>query len=88
LLPVCLTTIGFFGVYRLVEDYLLVPRIIGRAVKVPALVTVVAVLVGGAPSRATFRGPAGWSDDEQSGDQTHAGLAPSSVSLISRLRLR
>jgi predicted PurR-regulated permease PerM len=47
-LPVCLTTIGFFGVYRLVEDYLLVPRIIGRAVKVPALVTVVAVLVGGA----------------------------------------
>jgi predicted PurR-regulated permease PerM len=47
-LPVCLGTIGFFVVYRLVEDYLLVPRIIGRVVKVPALVTVVAVLVGGA----------------------------------------
>jgi predicted PurR-regulated permease PerM len=47
-LPVCLATIGFFVVYRLAEDYLLVPRIIGRAVKVPALVTVVAVLVGGA----------------------------------------
>jgi predicted PurR-regulated permease PerM len=47
-LPVCLATLGFFGVYRLVEDYLLVPRIIGRAVKVPALVTVVAVLLGGA----------------------------------------
>jgi predicted PurR-regulated permease PerM len=46
-LPVCLATIGFFGVYRLVEDYLLVPRIIGRVVEVPALVTVVAVLLGG-----------------------------------------
>ncbi|HXT46200.1 MAG TPA: AI-2E family transporter [Pseudonocardiaceae bacterium] len=47
-LPVCLATIGFFVVYRLAEDYLLVPRIIGRAVEVPALVTVVAVLLGGA----------------------------------------
>jgi len=47
-LPVCLATIGFFLIYRLVEDYLLVPRIIGRVVKVPALVTVVAVLLGGA----------------------------------------
>ena len=47
-LTVCLTTIGFFLIYRLGEDYLLVPRIIGRVVKVPALVTVVAVLLGGA----------------------------------------
>lgn len=47
-LPVCLTTIGFFLIYRLGEDYLLVPRIIGRVVQVPALVTVVAVLLGGA----------------------------------------
>jgi predicted PurR-regulated permease PerM len=47
-LSVCLAMIGFFVVYRLVEDYLLVPRIIGRAVEVPALVTVVAVLVGAA----------------------------------------
>ena len=47
-LPVCLATIGFFLAYRLIEDYLLVPRIIGRAVSVPALVTVVAVLLGGA----------------------------------------
>ena len=46
-LPVCLATIVFFVVFRLVEDYLLVPRIIGRAVKVPAMVTVLAVLVGG-----------------------------------------
>ena len=46
--PVCVATIAFFVVFRLVEDYLLVPRIIGRAVKVPALLTVVAVLLGGA----------------------------------------
>lgn len=46
-LPVCLATIGFFIVYRLLEDYLLIPRIIGRAVEIPALITVVAVLVGG-----------------------------------------
>ncbi len=45
--PVALATIGFFLVYRLLEDYLLVPRIIGKVVKVPALVTVVAVLLGG-----------------------------------------
>jgi predicted PurR-regulated permease PerM len=35
-LPVCLATIGFAIIYRLVEDYLLVPKIIGNAVKVPA----------------------------------------------------
>jgi predicted PurR-regulated permease PerM len=32
----------------LAEDYLLVPKIIGRAVKVPAGVTVIAVLIGAA----------------------------------------
>ncbi|MGC1154126.1 AI-2E family transporter [Mycobacterium sp.] len=47
-LPVCIATIAFFIVFRLLEDYLLVPRIIGRAVKVPGLITVVAVLIGGA----------------------------------------
>jgi predicted PurR-regulated permease PerM len=47
-LPVCIATIVFFVVFRLLEDYLLVPRIIGRAVNVPALITVVAVLIGGA----------------------------------------
>jgi predicted PurR-regulated permease PerM len=47
-IPVGFATIGFVLVYRLVEDYILVPRIIGGAVKVPALVTVVAVLLGGA----------------------------------------
>jgi predicted PurR-regulated permease PerM len=47
-LPVCLATIGFVILYRFTEDYLLVPKIIGNAVKVPGIVTVVAVLLGGA----------------------------------------
>ena len=47
-LPVCIATIAFFVTFRLGEDYLLVPKIIGRVVKVPALLTVVAVLIGGA----------------------------------------
>jgi predicted PurR-regulated permease PerM len=46
-IPVALATVGFFIVYRLFEDYFLVPRIIGRVVEVPSLVTVVAVLLGG-----------------------------------------
>jgi predicted PurR-regulated permease PerM len=45
---VCIATIVFFIVFRFVEDYLLVPRIIGRVMKVPGLITVIAVLVGGA----------------------------------------
>lgn len=47
-LPVCIATIVFFIVFRLGEDYLLVPKIIGRVVQVPALTTVIAVLIGGA----------------------------------------
>jgi predicted PurR-regulated permease PerM len=47
-LPVCLLTIDFFVIYRFFEDYVLVPKLIGRAVEVPALVTVVAVLIGAA----------------------------------------
>jgi predicted PurR-regulated permease PerM len=46
-LPVALATLGFYVAYRLAEDYLLVPRIMGRAVQVPAVVSVVAVLMGG-----------------------------------------
>jgi predicted PurR-regulated permease PerM len=46
--PVAIATLGFYVGYRLAEDYLLVPRIMARAVQVPAVVTVVAVLVGGA----------------------------------------
>jgi predicted PurR-regulated permease PerM len=47
-LPVAIATLAFYIAYRLAEDYLLVPRIMGSAVKVPAVVSVVAVLVGGA----------------------------------------
>jgi len=46
--PVALATVGFFVVYKLVEDYLLMPKIMGRTVAVPAVLTVVAVLIGGA----------------------------------------
>jgi predicted PurR-regulated permease PerM len=45
--PVAISTAAFYIVYRLLEDYLIVPRIIGRTVRVPATVTFVAVLVGG-----------------------------------------
>ena len=47
-LPVAIATLAFYITYRLAEDYLIVPRIMGRTVEVPAVVTVVAVLLGGA----------------------------------------
>jgi predicted PurR-regulated permease PerM len=47
-LPVAIATLAFYIGYRLFEDYLLTPRVMGSAVKVPAVVSVVAVLVGGA----------------------------------------
>jgi predicted PurR-regulated permease PerM len=46
--PIAIATLAFYLVFRLAEDYLLVPKIIGRAVKVPAVATLLAVLVGGA----------------------------------------
>jgi predicted PurR-regulated permease PerM len=46
-LPVALATLAFYVGYRLAEDYLLVPRIMGKTVQVPAVVSLVAVLVGG-----------------------------------------
>jgi len=46
--PVCVTTIVFFIAFRLGEDYLLISKIIGRSVEVPALSTLIAVLIGGA----------------------------------------
>src|ERR1700722_912036 len=46
--PIAVATLGFYLVFRLAEDYLLVPKVIGRAVEVPAVVTLLAVLVGGA----------------------------------------
>jgi predicted PurR-regulated permease PerM len=45
-LPVAGLTLAFYVVYRLAEDYFLVPRIMGRTVRVPAAVTVVSVLIG------------------------------------------
>lgn len=47
-IPVSIATIAFYIVFRWFEDYLLVPKVIGRVVKVPGVVTVVAVLIGAA----------------------------------------
>lgn len=47
-IPVAAATAAFYIVYRVLEDYLVTPRIMGATVKVPAVVTVVAVLLGGA----------------------------------------
>jgi predicted PurR-regulated permease PerM len=46
--PVALATLGFYVVYRFAEDYLVVPRVMGRTMRVPAALTAVAVLVGAA----------------------------------------
>jgi predicted PurR-regulated permease PerM len=46
-LPVAVATLAFYIAYRLGEDYLIVPRIMGRTVEVPAVVSLVAVLIGG-----------------------------------------
>ncbi|MCW2898468.1 MAG: hypothetical protein JWO67_733 [Streptosporangiaceae bacterium] len=47
-LPVAIATAVFYIAYRQAEDYFLVPRIMSRAVEVPAVVTVLATLIGGA----------------------------------------
>jgi predicted PurR-regulated permease PerM len=44
--PVALATAAFYLAYRFIEDYLLVPRIIGKVLEVPALATILAVLLG------------------------------------------
>jgi predicted PurR-regulated permease PerM len=46
-LPVAIATLVFYCAYRLAEDYLLVPRIIGHTVQVPAVVGMVAIVLGG-----------------------------------------
>ena len=46
--PGRVATVAFYIAFRLAEDYLLTPKIIGRAVKVPGGVTVVAVMIGAA----------------------------------------
>jgi predicted PurR-regulated permease PerM len=47
-LPIAIATAVFYIVYRNAEDYLITPRVMKRTVKVPGLVTVIAVLIGGA----------------------------------------
>jgi len=46
-LPIAIATAVFYIAYRLLEDYLIVPRVMGHAVDIPATATVVAVLIGG-----------------------------------------
>jgi predicted PurR-regulated permease PerM len=47
-LPIAIATAVFYIVFRLAEDYLIVPRVMKYAVDVHPIVTVVAVLIGGA----------------------------------------
>jgi predicted PurR-regulated permease PerM len=44
---VAIASAAFYIVYRLLEDYLLVPRVMNRAVEVPPVLTIVALLIGG-----------------------------------------
>jgi predicted PurR-regulated permease PerM len=46
--PIAIVTLAYYVVYRLLEDYLLSPRIMERTVDVPPLLTIVALLLGGA----------------------------------------
>jgi predicted PurR-regulated permease PerM len=46
-LPVAIATLVFYVAYRLAEDYLIVPRIIGHAVQVHALAGMIAIVLGG-----------------------------------------
>ncbi len=45
--PVAVATAIFYIVYRNAEDYLITPRVMKRTVRVPGLVTVIAVVIGG-----------------------------------------
>jgi predicted PurR-regulated permease PerM len=45
--PIAFATLAFYIAYRLAEDYLIVPRVMRRTVEVPAIVSLVAVLIGG-----------------------------------------
>jgi predicted PurR-regulated permease PerM len=46
-LPTCLGVFAVLAVYKVIEDYVLLPKVIGHVVSIPAVVTVVAVLIGG-----------------------------------------
>jgi len=45
--PVAVGTAIFYIVYRNAEGYLITPRVMKRTVRVPGIVTVIAVLIGG-----------------------------------------
>ncbi|MCU1493805.1 MAG: family transporter [Acidimicrobiaceae bacterium] len=45
-LPVALGTAGFYVAYRLFEDYILTPRVMGHTVKISPGLTIVATLIG------------------------------------------
>jgi predicted PurR-regulated permease PerM len=47
-IPVALATLVFYIAFRITEDYVLLPTVMRHAVNVPPIVTVVAVLIGGA----------------------------------------
>jgi predicted PurR-regulated permease PerM len=46
-LPVAVATAVFYIIYRNAEDYLITPRVMKSTVRVPGLVTVIAVVIGG-----------------------------------------
>ena len=46
--PIGVATVSFFIAYKFVEDYVLSPRVFGKVLRLPALVTVVAILIGAA----------------------------------------
>lgn len=47
-LPIAIATVAFTIVFRLLEDYLLSPRIMKKTVEVAPILTVISVLIGGA----------------------------------------
>jgi len=46
-LPIAIATLGFYVVYRYVEDYLVNPRVMKHTVKVTPGLTIIATLIGG-----------------------------------------
>lgn len=46
--PVGIATVAYVVVYKLVEDYVVTPRVFGRVLRLPAVITVCAILLGGA----------------------------------------
>lgn len=47
-LPIAIATVAFTIVFRLLEDYLLSPRVMKKTVEVAPILTVISVLIGGA----------------------------------------